>query len=263
MMMQTQRAWLAWAACLLRLAGSATALPVEGGTVARRDVTVTTTKTVTAAPTTVTVNPLDRTVTRDAGWTTTVGPPAFTSTITSDCITYSYSYPPSSEATTVVTTTVTERSTVTVTDTKLPPQTHTTWYVPTVTATKPTATYISYHCTNTMVVQYADWEYLTWTWTHWRNVATTTGLCLTTSTRSTTLPGLETLLPTVYTTVYTTVTVVTNSVYTLTGTAVVDVNTQVFSVTRITYTTTATGWATVTQTGSISQQYGVYKKKEK
>ncbi|KAL2176403.1 uncharacterized protein P884DRAFT_203394 [Thermothelomyces heterothallicus CBS 202.75] len=192
----TQRLWLAWGACLLQRAGSITASPVQGNVVARRDVTETKTTTVTVAPTTVTVNPLDPTITREAGWTSTVAPPPFTSTITSGCISYNYSFPPGSETTTVVTRTVTEQSTVTVTDTDLPPQTHFYFHLPTVTATTPTATYVSYHCTNTMVVQYADWEYLTWTWTRWQNLATTTGLCLTTSTRSTTLPGLETLLPT-------------------------------------------------------------------
>ncbi|AEO56515.1 hypothetical protein MYCTH_100608 [Thermothelomyces thermophilus ATCC 42464] len=192
-----QRLWLAWGACLIQLAGSITASPVQGNVVARRDVTETKTTTVTVAPTTVTVNPLDPTITREAGWTSTVAPPPFISTITSGCISYNYSFPPGSETTTtVVTRTVTEQSTVTVTDTDLPPQTHFYFHLPTVTVTTPTATYVSYHCTNTMVVQYADWEYLTWTWTHWQNVATTTGLCLTTSTRSTTLPGLDTLLPT-------------------------------------------------------------------
>jgi hypothetical protein len=94
----------------------------------------------------------------------------------------------------VTTSTVTVRSTVTVTDTDRPTETQYFFHTPTVTVTTPTATYLSYHCLNTMVVQYADWEYLTWTWSYYENIASTTGLCLTTSTRSTTIPGFT--LPT-------------------------------------------------------------------
>ncbi|KAK4233832.1 hypothetical protein C8A03DRAFT_38426 [Achaetomium macrosporum] len=178
---------LTFGACLLQLATLSSATPVQANAVARRDSTTTTT--VWIAPTTVTVNPLDPTITREAGWTTTTGPPPFTSTITSSCITYNYSFPPDTRPTTVTTSTVTARSTVTVTDTNRPLQTQYFFHTPTVTVTTPLATYVSYHCLNTMVVQFADWEYLTWTWSYWQHVATTTGLCVTSSTRSTTIPG--------------------------------------------------------------------------
>ncbi|KAL2017443.1 hypothetical protein VTK56DRAFT_2099 [Thermocarpiscus australiensis] len=190
--MRTQRLGLTLGACLLQLATIISASPAQANAVDRRDSTTTTT--VWIAPTTVTVNPRDPTITREAGWTTTIAPPPFTSTITSSCITYNYSYPPDSHPTTVTTETVTAQSTVTVTDTNRPLETQYFFHTPTVTVTTPLATYVSYHCLNTMVVQYADWEYLTWTWSYWQHVATTTGLCLTTSTRSTTIPGFT--LPT-------------------------------------------------------------------
>ncbi|KAK3305295.1 uncharacterized protein B0T15DRAFT_531887 [Chaetomium strumarium] len=181
---------LALGACLLQLATLTSASPVqpirEIKDVARRDTTDTTT--VWIDPTTVTVNPRDPTITREAGWTTTTGPPPFISTVTSSCITYNYSYPAGHETTTT-TTTVFRQSTVTVTDTNRPTETQYFFHTPTVTVTTPLATYVSYHCLNTLVVQYADWEYLTWTWSQWEHVASTTGLCLTTSTRSTTIPG--------------------------------------------------------------------------
>jgi hypothetical protein len=98
--------------------------------------------------------------------------------------------PPADHPPSVTTSTVTARSTVTVTDTNRPLETQYSFHTPTVTATTPLATYVSYHCLNTLVVQYHAWEYLTWTWSYWEHTATTTGLCLTTSTRSTTIPGV-------------------------------------------------------------------------
>jgi len=191
-MTRTQSLGFALGACLFQFVTSIAASPVQAKAVALRDTTTTTT--VWIAPTTVTVNPLDPTITREAGWTTTAGPPPFTSTITSSCITYNYSYPPDKEPTTVTTQTVTARSTVTVTDTDRPLETQYSFHTPTVTVTTPLATYVSYHCLNTMVLQYADWEYLTYTFTYWQHVTSTTGLCLTTSTRLTTIPGVT--LPT-------------------------------------------------------------------
>ncbi|KAK4040864.1 hypothetical protein C8A01DRAFT_35134 [Parachaetomium inaequale] len=185
-MARTQGFRLTLRGCLLQLATLISASPLHS--VARRDSTTTTTTWI--APTTVTVNPRDPTITREAGWTTTTGPPPFTSTITSSCITYDYSYPPADHPPSVTTQTVTARSTVTVTDTNRPLETQYSFHTPTVTATTPLATYVSYHCLNTLIVQYHSWEYLTWTWSNWEHTATTTGLCLTTSTRSTTIPGV-------------------------------------------------------------------------
>jgi hypothetical protein len=185
-------------AVLLQLAALATASPVQvNNDIVQRDAAAsasTTTTTVWIDPTTVTVNPRDPTITREAGWTSTAAPPPFTSTITSSCVTYSYRLPPGNPVPPVETSTVTTRSTVTVTDTKRPLTTQFTFHTPTVTVTTPLATYVSYHCLNTLIVQYANWEYLTWTWSLWEHTATTTGLCLTSSTRSTTIPGVT--LPT-------------------------------------------------------------------
>ncbi|KAK4139274.1 uncharacterized protein C8A04DRAFT_16002 [Dichotomopilus funicola] len=192
-------------ACLLQLAALTSASPIQANAnanagnaalaVDKRDEIIVSTTTVWIPPATVTVNPNDPTITREAGWTSTAAPPAFTSTVTSSCITYNYSYPPDKWTTTTTTITATAQSTVTVTNLTRAPQTQYFFHTPTITVTTPTATYVSYHCLNTLVVQYADWEYLTWTWSNWEHIATTTGLCLTTSTRSTTIPGV-TGLPT-------------------------------------------------------------------
>jgi hypothetical protein len=176
---------------LLQLVALISASPIKANAVVERDhASSTTTTTIWIEPATVTVNPRDPTITREAGWTTTTGPPPFTSTVTSSCITFDYSYPPEDHAPTVSTSTVTAQSTITVTDTNRPLETQYDFHTPTVTVTTPLATYVSYHCLNTLVVQYHDWEYLTWTWSNWAHTASTTGLCLTTSTRSTTIPGV-------------------------------------------------------------------------
>lgn len=188
-------------ACLLQLAAITSASPIQANVnvdapaagnalVDKRDEIHTSTTTVWIEPRTVTVNPNDPTITREAGWTSTAAPPAFTSTVTSSCVTYNYSYPPDKWTTTTTTFTATAQSTVTVTDLTRAPETQYFFHTPTVTVTTPTATYVSYHCLNTLVVDFADWEYLTWTWSNWEHIATTTGLCLTTSTRSTTIPGV-------------------------------------------------------------------------
>ncbi|KAH6850673.1 hypothetical protein B0I37DRAFT_428912 [Chaetomium sp. MPI-CAGE-AT-0009] len=190
-MARTQGLGLTLGICLLQLASLVSASPLKPNAVAKRDhASSTTTTTVWVEPATVTVNPRDPTITRDAGWTTTTGPPPFTSTVTSSCITYNYSYPPEDHSPTVSTSTVFAQSTITMTDTDRPLETQYYFHTPTVTVTTPLATYVSYHCLNTMVVQYHDWEYLTWTWSNWLHTATTTGLCVTTSTRSTTIPGV-------------------------------------------------------------------------
>ncbi|EAQ86398.1 predicted protein [Chaetomium globosum CBS 148.51] len=190
-MARTQGSGFTLGACLLQLATLILASPLKAKPVAERNhASSTTTTTTWLKPTTVTVNPRDPTITRDAGWTTTTGPPPFTSTITSSCITFDWRYPPEGHEPTVSTATVTARSTITVTDTDRPLQTQYEFYLPTVTVTTPLATYVSYHCLNTLVVQYHDWEYLTWTWSNFAHTATTTGLCVTTSTRSTTIPGV-------------------------------------------------------------------------
>ncbi|KAL2257291.1 hypothetical protein VTK26DRAFT_379 [Humicola hyalothermophila] len=185
-MARTQVPKLSPWALLLHLANLVSASPIQPRALVERDTTVTTT--VFIEPTTITVNPNDPTITRDAGWTTTVGPPPITNTITSSCITYDFSYPPEF-STSTTTETVTTRSTITVTDTTRPLQTHFSFHTPTVTVTTPRGTVVSLHCLNTMVVQYHSWEHLTWTWSQWAHTAVTTGLCVTTSTRSTTIPG--------------------------------------------------------------------------
>ncbi|KAK4149636.1 hypothetical protein C8A00DRAFT_18706 [Chaetomidium leptoderma] len=194
-MSQAQGVKSTLAACLLQLAVLITANPLQDNGIARRALLGSAaTTTVWIAPTTVTVNPRDPTVTREAGWTTTIGPPPFTSTITSSCVTYDFRYPPGNPVPSVTTETVTARSTVTVTDTNRPPVTQFSFHTPTVTATTPLGTLVSYHCLNTLVVQYHDWTYLTWTWSAWEHTSLVTGVCLTSSTRSTTIPGVT--LPT-------------------------------------------------------------------
>ncbi|KAL2265217.1 hypothetical protein VTJ83DRAFT_6317 [Remersonia thermophila] len=183
------------AACLLQLA-AATPVKADNPAIVRRDKTVTVTEEATSFVTyTATVNPLDPTVTSTATWTwSTVVPSSITTqTITTDCITYEHVLPPPGPDTTTTTTTVTRTygTTLTVTDANRQPlTTYTTTSTPAVTITTQANTYHRYHCTNTMVVSYADWEHLTWTW----SVAhpgrpTTTDVCLTTVTRSTTIPG--------------------------------------------------------------------------
>ena len=146
------------------------------------------------APATVTVNPLDPTVTRLAGWTSTTAPPDATSTVTSSCVTYDFRFPPHSPVSSVLQTqTVTVRRAVTVTDTKRPPVTQYEFFTPVVTVTTPLRTVVSYHCLNTLVVVYHDHPDLTITGTYWEHTRTTTAVCLTTSTRSTSLIGVTAL----------------------------------------------------------------------
>lgn len=194
-MLQPKSFKLGLGALFLQFAVLATASPPQLDGIARRDhIISTTTATTWISPTTVTVNPRDPTVTREAGWTSTAGLPPFTSTITSSCITHEYRVPPEDHPPSTKTETVTTRSTVTVTDTNRPLVTHFSFHTPTVTVTTPLGTRISYHCLNTLVVQYHDWDYLTWTWSAWEHMAIVTGVCLTSSTRSTTIPGVT--LPT-------------------------------------------------------------------
>ncbi|KXX73410.1 hypothetical protein MMYC01_210339 [Madurella mycetomatis] len=198
--MWNQRINLTVGVCLLQVVDLVSTNPVNANALARRDSTVTTTVTATEImtttiwldPRTVTVNPLDPTITRDGGWTFTSAPPPFISTVTSSCITYEFSTPPDDRPTitTTITTTTSARSSITVTDTNRPPSTSTIWHTPTITLTTPTATHFSYHCLNTLIVQYHPFEHLTWTWSYWEHQVITTGLCLTTTTRATTIPGV-------------------------------------------------------------------------
>jgi len=146
--------------------------------------------TVTAAPVTETVNPLDPTITKSAGWTVTSGPGPSISTITSSCIRYSHRLPPVGHEAEIATYTFTTHDTVTVTDTNRPLTTQTEYYTPVVTVSTARATYLSYHCLNTLVVSYADFPGAVYTWTSFSATAYTTDVCLTSSTRSTTIPGV-------------------------------------------------------------------------
>ncbi|KXX79241.1 hypothetical protein MMYC01_205628 [Madurella mycetomatis] len=194
-MSQIQFFKLGLGALLLQLPIPVTASPPQtNGIGPRNHVISTTTATTWISPTTVTVNPRDPTVTREAGWTSTAGLPPFTSTITSSCITYEYRYPPEDHLPSTKTETVTARSTLTVTDTNRPLVTHFSFHTPTVTVTTPLGTRVSYHCLSTLVVQYHEWAHLTWTWSVWEHMSIVTGVCLTSSTRSTTIPGVT--LPT-------------------------------------------------------------------
>lgn len=181
---------------LIAAAAAEIALPE----IQRRDHTTTTiTQTSTASPTTTTVNPLDPTITfRPPGFTVTVGPPDFTSVTTSPgCLTYSFISPPPDHPPVVETVTVTTRSTVTITDThRLPLTTQTIFPTPTITLTTPRGTVVSVHCTNTLVVSYYDGPDApaTYTFSVWESTSFITGLCKTTTTRTTTIPGV--VLPT-------------------------------------------------------------------
>src|SRR4051812_28020936 len=105
-MARTQGSGVTLGACLLQLVALISASPIKANAVVERDhASSTTTTTIWIAPATVTVNPRDPTITREAGWTTTTGPPPFTSTVTSSCITFDYSYPPEDHAPTVSTST--------------------------------------------------------------------------------------------------------------------------------------------------------------
>lgn len=179
-------------AFLAQLGLVVTASLVEANAIiAQRDhVGSTTSTTIWIAPATLTVNPKAPTVTRDVGWTSTAGPPPFTKTVTSPCITHEFRYPPENHSPLVKTETVTSRSTITVTDLSRLLVTHFPFHTPTVTATTPLGTRVSDHCLNTLVVQYHDWPHLTWTWTVWDRTSTVTDVCLTSSTRSTTIPGV-------------------------------------------------------------------------
>ncbi|KAK0710423.1 hypothetical protein B0T21DRAFT_415979 [Apiosordaria backusii] len=144
---------------------------------------------------TTTRNPSDPTVTLPALITHTAGTPTFTSTITQPCLSYSFLYPPESHPPDILTFTYETRSTITVYDTAKKTTTRTVLTTPTVTFTKPINTVISRYCPNTLVVSYVDHEHLTWSWTQWAGGIThITGVCLTSSTRSTTIPGVT--LPT-------------------------------------------------------------------
>ncbi|KAK0636835.1 hypothetical protein B0T17DRAFT_91326 [Bombardia bombarda] len=180
-------------ACLLGLAvlAAANPLPVDDALERRDHTTNTVTVTTWAPAATATVNPLDITITKPAGWTSTVQPPYATSTITSGCVGYSYIYPPSGHSTGVVTTTVTRQSTVTVTDTNRPIQTSVSYSTAYVTVTTPLVTLLSYYCTNTLVLSYYTDADSTYTWSQFNGGYTfVTEVCLTSVTRSTTIPGV-------------------------------------------------------------------------
>ncbi|KAK4223498.1 hypothetical protein QBC38DRAFT_487648 [Podospora fimiseda] len=164
----------------------------------QRDHTTTTvTVTATAAPTTITVNPNDPTITKPPSWTSTVAPPDFIDVTTTGCVSYSFIIPEADHPTSVATVTVTQRSTVTVTNTaRLPLTTYTLWPTPTVTVTTPLRTLVSLHCTNTLIVSYYDGPDApaTFTFSWWPSTSYVTGLCKTTTTRTTIIPGVT--LPT-------------------------------------------------------------------
>ncbi|KAK4166851.1 hypothetical protein QBC43DRAFT_204864 [Cladorrhinum sp. PSN259] len=164
----------------------------------RDHTTTTVTVTTTAAPTTVTVNPNDPTITKPPpGWTSTIGPPDFTSVTTSGCVSFNFIIPPPDHPASTQTVTVTQQSTTTVTNpTRRPLTTQTIWPTPTITVTGPTRTLLSVHCTNTLVVSYYDAADApaTYTFSWWPTTSYVTGLCVTTTTRSTTIPGVT--LPT-------------------------------------------------------------------
>ncbi|KAK3987355.1 hypothetical protein QBC44DRAFT_331629 [Cladorrhinum sp. PSN332] len=163
----------------------------------RDHTTTTVTVTATGAPTTVTVNPRDPTVTKPPSWTSTVAPPDSISVTTSGCVSFSFIIPPADHPTSVETVTVTQRSTVTVSNTnRLPLTTQTIWPTPTITVTTPLRTLVSVHCTNTLVVSYYDAPDApaTYTFSWWPSTSYVTGLCKTTTTRTTTIPGVT--LPT-------------------------------------------------------------------
>ncbi|KAM7211624.1 hypothetical protein V8F06_012977 [Rhypophila decipiens] len=166
----------------------------------RRDHTTSTiTLTTTAAPITTTVNPRDPTITwKPPGWTVTVALPDHTQVITSPgCLTYSFISPPADHPTSASTVTVTVRDTVTITNpSRLPLTTQTIFPTPTVTLTTPRGTVISVHCTNTLVVSYYDRPDApaTYTFSVWQSTSFITGLCKSTTTRTTTIPGV--VLPT-------------------------------------------------------------------
>ncbi|KAK0664535.1 hypothetical protein QBC41DRAFT_349885 [Cercophora samala] len=145
---------------------------------------------------TVTANPSDPTITLPAQFTHTAGTPTFTSTTTQDCLSYSFLYPPANHPPSTITLTHTTRPpTVTVHDPNRKITTRTVVTTPTITITKPTNTVIYRHCPKTLVVSYADHEFLTWSWTEYAaGVTRVTGTCLTSSTRSTTIPNVT--LPT-------------------------------------------------------------------
>ncbi|KAK4173334.1 hypothetical protein QBC36DRAFT_194874 [Triangularia setosa] len=161
----------------------------------RHHETTTVTITTLAPAVTVTQNPSDPTVTRPALLTRTVGTPTFTSTITQDCLSYSFLFPPEGHTPDTQTFVYETRSTITVFDTARRITTRTVETTPTITITKPTNTVVYRHCPKTLVVSYVDHEFLTWSWTQYAGgVTRVTGLCLTSSTRSTTIPGVT--LPT-------------------------------------------------------------------
>lgn len=171
-------------------AASLSAASYVGAMERREHYTSTVFVTVTAAPVTETVNPLDPTITKSAGWTITSGPGPSISTITSSCISYSHRLPPVNHEPEVVTYTFTTRGTVTATDTDRPLTTQTEYHTPVVTVSTARATYFSYHCLNTLVVSYADFPGAVYTWSSHSATTYTTNVCLTSSTRSTTLPGI-------------------------------------------------------------------------
>ncbi|KAK4202370.1 hypothetical protein QBC40DRAFT_305206 [Triangularia verruculosa] len=161
----------------------------------RHHQTTTVTVTTWASAVTVTQNPSDPTITRPAFITRTVGTPTFTSTITRACLSYSFLYPPEGHGPNTQTYTYQTRSTITIFDAAKRTTTRTVEVIPTVTVTKPTNTVIYYHCPNTLVVSFVDHESLTWSWTQYAaGITHVTVSCLTSSTRSTTIPGIT--LPT-------------------------------------------------------------------
>ncbi|KAK4464475.1 hypothetical protein QBC42DRAFT_249591 [Cladorrhinum samala] len=163
----------------------------------RDDATRTVTVTTKGAPTTVTVNPRDPTITRSAGFTTTVAPPDSTRVKTSGCVSFSFISPPADRPASVATVTVTQRDTVTATNTdRVPLTTQTVWTTPAITVATPLRTLVSVHCTNTLVVSYYDGPLApaTYTYSYYKSTSYVTGLCKTTTTRTTTIPGVT--LPT-------------------------------------------------------------------
>ncbi len=175
---------------LLWLAVAPFARPMQP--IDRRDHTYLT-STVWIEPYTKTVNPLDPTITRPAGYTNTVWPPNPIRTITTNCITYDFIFPPPYHDSHTVTASY-RNGTVTVTDTNRPLQTQYSWHTPEVTVTTPRGTGVALHCLNTLIVNYHDYPDATYTYTYYEHVTAVTGLCLTSTTRSTTIPGV--VLPT-------------------------------------------------------------------
>ena len=183
--------------CLLLLGLSAVAnakpLSADGPVIQRRHHETTTLTVTSWAPAiTTTVNPGDPTVTETEDTRTIVEP--FTSTISQTAgHTSEFIMPPEGHAPDTETFTYETRSTVTVEDTNEPTTTRTVWTTPTVTSTS--GTVLQYEYPHTLVVSYVDHAEATWTWSDWEDGVTyTTGACLTTSTRSTTIPGVT--LPT-------------------------------------------------------------------